>query len=880
MAKDKIHHRVEEQARIRPDQIAVKYKDDALTYAQLNAQANQFAYYLQSRGVKQGDLVPIYAPKSLQLMVAVLGALKAGAAYVPMNLENPSEVTKSILSETTAKFVCTTSLHSEVFADFEGIEAIVLDHLDEELSAFSGENLELSGGSSFDSAYVIYTSGTTGAPKGVEIEHKSLLPTYESWKEIYELTPDDVHLQMANVGFDVFAGDWIRALCSGGTLVMAEKASLLDPKALYEQITEEKVTCAEFVPAVLRLLLAHLKKNDLSLGSMRLLLCGSDQWTMSEYRETQAKVPHGKVVNSYGLTETTIDSTWFIEPENSGLSGEQIVPIGMPFPHVELDLLGEDGVAVPAGEAGELCIKGVSVAKGYYNRPELTSEKFGIDPKSGQPIYRTGDSAKLLGDGNFAFLGRNQQVIKINGKRVNLPDIETAVMQHSDIGFAVIVPTEVTDAGVQSLSCYLSLTSEARASGNLSYRGLAEYLVEHAPPYAIPKFFYEIESPPLTPNGKVDRKKIHSVPCIEFEPDGLLPRDAVERLLVGIWEGLLQRKVGADMSFQSLGGTSLLRVEMLATASDCFGLELDCRVGDAANSVEALAAYIKQEICLSESNGDASSEQVVSHVVLAVWKDLLKLDTTDVEGGVSFTELGGTDFLKSVALQRLSKLFCVDKSFLEGLETVNALSARIVALSSVNGENSVIFNDSDQRSVGLADPTNDEGLYDASSERALDLLVKRVSQSDDPLSFLNALQRRVKAIVVKPQSTQSKSGSPVDFSREHRGGDQSWCGVQPYRRMQQFSTTASGRPASNSFFSTAQPRESGRGFAVASEGLEEGRVGIAPSFVAGGTTRSTSRKPNLAPNARFFSSFSYSHPALSRLPRRRPPGLRAVPRIG
>lgn len=588
----KIHHLVERQAKKNPQRIAITYDKQHVSYGELNAKANQFARYLIQYQIKPGSIIPLVSNKSPQLLIAILGILKAGLAYCPINADNPSKYIETVIKEINAPWVITESNLKSPLTLEPTLFVTPLDGLNEQIKHFSKENLD-NPISSSDLAYVIYTSGTTGKPKGGMIAHANLLPTYLSWKEAYELTDTDTHLQMAPVGFDVFAGDWIRALCSGARLVLCPKESLLSPEKLYQLIETEKITCAEFVPAILRQLMNFVQKNHTNLHQFRLLVCGSDQWTMAEYRSVKKLChPKSRVISSYGLTETTIDSSFYEEtPKDFQLDDRALVPIGKPFKHVQMVLLHEDQLIQP-GEIGEIYIGGTGVGLGYLNQKELTASKFVFKtmfPGTIEKFYRTGDQGKMLPDGNFLFLGRNHEHVKINGKRVDLPSLETLIVQHPKIKFGLVIPVDKPDTHDVILKCFLQLKDES-----LTFEEIAEHIKSEYPCYYVPREFYQVDTIPLSANGKVDKRLSSQKISKRLEPKIIAPQDEIQSFLIGLWKNILNvEKLGINNSFHDLGGTSLLFAAMLTKVNKQFNFTISPSAE--LETIEDLAACIKQQ---------------------------------------------------------------------------------------------------------------------------------------------------------------------------------------------------------------------------------------------------------------------------------------------
>ncbi len=338
------------------------------------------------------------------------------------------------------------------------------------------------------------------------VEHGNLIATYLSWQSIYQLTSNDCHLQMANFSFDVFAGDLLRALCSGAKLVLCPKSNLLRPDKLYYLMIAHDVNCAEFVPTILRRLKDYLQKQNKSLNFMRLLLCGSDSWSLGEYRALKTFCgSKTRVINSYGLTEATIDSTWFEDDfgDSFTLPSNQYVPIGKPFPHTTLYVLDAEMNPVANSGIGEIYIGGAGVARGYFNKPELNNERFieyCFNGDSPVKLYKTGDQGRLLSDGNIQFLGREDNQIKLRGIRIELSEIECAINEYPTIKESIVILNE-QESSHPRLVAYVVI--ERDPINTLSE--LRHFLSDILPKYLIPAIFIPIETLPVTPNGKVDR---------------------------------------------------------------------------------------------------------------------------------------------------------------------------------------------------------------------------------------------------------------------------------------------------------------------------------------------------------------------------------------
>jgi len=500
---DKINSIIHQVSQKYPHNVAIQDEAKVITYKELDILSDIFAKQLISLGVLPGYFIPIIAEKSISVLIALLGILKAGAAYVPIAADLPQETIHKILDQIGATVLC---IEDDLLVYYNGVSTrqyIVL-------STVWNNTLELNDPVIFPTksespyAYMVFTSGSTGEPKGVLITHHNLIATYRSWETVYQLSSSDRHLQMANISFDVFAGDWLRALCSGATLILCSKNILLSPAKLYELIESQKVTVTEFVPAILRLLMKYCVRKQIRLTTFRLLLCGSDTWMMSEYRQIKALCGLStRIISSYGLTETTIDSTYFEEKNGPLLNDEDLVPLGIPFPHVVTRIVDEYFETVPLGESGELLIGGQGVAQGYFNNDVLQQERFVIDLDHHQyKMFRTGDYAKQLSDGNIYFHGRNMHCINLRGVRIDLNAVESMLKGYPKIEQALLLTRNLDNDEVE-LDMYLVVQDET-----LTYHELKNHITNKIKNFNFPKQIYIVEKLMLTFNNKINRKYV------------------------------------------------------------------------------------------------------------------------------------------------------------------------------------------------------------------------------------------------------------------------------------------------------------------------------------------------------------------------------------
>ncbi len=604
-----IHQLFEEQADINPSAVAVVFEGEQLTYEQLNRKANRLARYLRSQGVGAEVLVGICVERSLEMIVGILGILKAGGAYLPLDPELPPGRLRQILQDAGTRWVLTQSELAAQIPDFCSTVNLHLeiagdDRLDgySPVLALDGQQL----------AYMLYTSGTTGAPKGVGVNHSNLVNQYFAWEAAYALQSDYVHLQMARYTFDVFAGDWIRALCSGGKLVICPRETLLQPAHLYALMQREQATVAEFVPAVLRLLAEYLEESGQRLVFMKLLVCGSDRWYVEEYKKFLALCDQQtRLINSYGLTEVTIDSTYFETRQVKSLT-QELVPIGQGFANTHSYILDRWLNPAPIGVAGELYIGGAGVVRGYFNRPELTAERFIPNPfsdKFGGRLYKTGDVVRYMPDGNIEHLGRTDHQVKVRGFRIELGEIEATLLQHPAISEAVVVARDEGTPDTQRLIAYV-----VGDPAVLGVDALRAHLKAYLPDYMMPAAFVILDSLPLNTNGKVDRKALPA-PDInsQFSRQYVAPRTPTEEAVALIWAEVLGlERVGMQDNFFELGGHSLLATQVIARVRRAFSIELPLSVLLRTPTIEGMSVAVEEAVVSSiELLTEAEAEYIL-----------------------------------------------------------------------------------------------------------------------------------------------------------------------------------------------------------------------------------------------------------------------------
>ncbi|MFD7454199.1 amino acid adenylation domain-containing protein [Kitasatospora sp. NPDC059827] len=561
VAEDPVHELILRAAAADPQAQAVAAPAESgptarLTYRELEERSRRAAARLRELGAGPGTVVALCLEKSPELIVALLAVLRAGAAYLPLDPDHPADRLAYLVEHVGAALLVGDA---ERLVQLP-VRIVTPGELSQGDAEFTDRPVDLDA-----PAYVVYTSGSTGRPKAVLVSHRNLAAANQAWRTEYRLDTDArVHLQMAAPSFDVFTGDVVRALCSGGALVLVSRELLFNTARLYEVMRTEGVDAGEFVPAVVRALTTHCEDSGLRLDSMRLLVVGSDAWKVEEYERLRAlTAPRTRLINSYGLTEATIDSSYFEGPADH-LEPSRMVPIGRPFPGSAFYLLDEHGRPVPPGVTGELWIGGSGVAIGYVGDPAQTAHRFGTRPLGGpdgtEPVrlYRTGDLARWDADGGVHLLGRADSQIKVRGHRIEPGEIESQLAEWPEL--AQVVVTVRTDHSGENVLCAYCVPAPGRT---LDRRELRRHLASYLPTFMIPSHFTELPALPLTANGKVDTAALPA-PQMEAAEPAEPPVTLYEVRMAEHWRALLGNEdPGLQHDFFESGGSSIKLIELI-----------------------------------------------------------------------------------------------------------------------------------------------------------------------------------------------------------------------------------------------------------------------------------------------------------------------------
>ncbi|MHB2190303.1 amino acid adenylation domain-containing protein, partial [Serratia marcescens] len=540
----------EQQVRRTPNATALVSGAESLSYAQLNARANRLAHALIARGVGPDSRVAVCAERGLNMVTALFGILKAGGAYVPLDPAYPGERLQYILQDADPVLLLADAAGraalGEPVTPQLALEAALPETLSAENPAPRAQASHL--------AYVIYTSGSTGKPKGAMNEHRGVVNRLVWMQEAYGLTAADTVLQKTPFGFDVSVWEFFWPLMVGARLVMAKPEGHKDPDYLSRAIEQYGVTTLHFVPSMLQSFLADGQAAT-RCGQVVRVMCSGEALPAALVAEFYRRLPQAELHNLYGPTEAAVDVTaWHCSREADRVS----VPIGRPIANTRIYLLDERGQPVPLGAVGELYIGGVQVARGYLNRPELTAERFLSDPFApGGRMYRTGDVARYLANGDIEYLGRNDQQVKIRGFRIECGEIEAALATHPAVREAVVDARAVGDDK--------RLVAWVVPAADVAEETLAGALRQHVsaalPDYMVPSAWVVVAALPLSPNGKLDRRALPEPQGAQSQAAYEAPQGEHETLLAAIWRELLNvERVGRHDNFFELGGHSLLAV--------------------------------------------------------------------------------------------------------------------------------------------------------------------------------------------------------------------------------------------------------------------------------------------------------------------------------
>jgi aspartate racemase len=599
-------HELFEQCSARcPNEIALIFENEQLTYSRLNERANKIAHRLRRRGVRRGTLVGLCMVRSFDLIAGMLGILKAGGAYVPLDYDYPDERLAFMLDDTAVPVVVAHEFTEHRLAPLlKNPEILSLDSDAVAIDSESAANPS-SDATSTDLAYVMYTSGSTGQPKGIMIGHRAVVRLVRD-TNYCDFGADQVFLQLAPISFDASTFEIWGALLNGARLaIMPPEFPGLNELA--EAIERHRVTTLWLTSGLFNLMVDQRVDG---LRPLRQLLAGGDVLSPMHVRRALDEIRDGTVINGYGPTESTTFACCFRMAK--GYQPRDTIPIGRPVSNTTAYVLNENLEPVPAGASGELCLGGDGLAHGYWNNEDLTQQKFIRDPFSSDPtarLYRTGDKARFLPDGNLEFQGRVDNQVKIHGHRIEPEEIEIALRQHSGVGQAVVIGAP--DArGERRLVAYVVGVN----SGSLHSAELKGFLASRLPHFMVPSTIIQLEHLPLNANGKVDRSALPGPDEKRAVDDrAMSPATSLEAEIRRAWEGVLSCAVGPDDNFFDLGGDSLQLIEVHSELEKTLKCELSIMDLFEFTTIRALATHlaeiVKTEPEFAETQDRASKQR-------------------------------------------------------------------------------------------------------------------------------------------------------------------------------------------------------------------------------------------------------------------------------
>jgi len=580
----RIDQLIEQQTRRHPDAIAIRLQDRQLSYRELSRRANQLAHALQPLGAGPDVPIAICLEPGIEMLVGILGILKSGSAYLPINPAAPSDRKRLMLQQARAPVVLTQQ--SCVAGLPDGRQTVL--QLDRDWAHIEGNptHAPIIGANADHLAYVIYTSGSSGPPKGVMISHGNLVHSTCARMSYYD-SPVSCYLLLSSFVFDSSVAGLFWTLCQGGTLLLADRNEARDPRRILKLVEKHGVSHLLALPALYELVL------DRAAGrvpdSLRSVIVAGEACPVALERHHRASCPGIQLFNEYGPTEATVWSSVYSFAEHPG----DTVPIGRPIPGAQLYVLDRDLNPVPAGIPGELCIGGPGLARGYLDHPSQTAERFVPDPFTDDPggrLYRTGDRGRWRGDGQLEFLGRIDRQVKIRGYRVEPGEIEAALALHVDVDYAAVVAIDEAESSPRLCAYFTSQNGRVPTAGDLR-----QYLRRSLPVYMVPAVFVQLQEFPLTATGKLDRDALPKPDTArpELDADYIQPRSATEERLAAIWREVLNvERAGVHDDLFELGGHSLVAVQIAARIQDRFHVDLPLRELFETPTIEGLAEAI------------------------------------------------------------------------------------------------------------------------------------------------------------------------------------------------------------------------------------------------------------------------------------------------
>ncbi|MEW7293168.1 amino acid adenylation domain-containing protein [Aquimarina sp. 2304DJ70-9] len=579
-----------------PKQIAIKCGDSAISYEELNEKSSQVACALTEFGVKSDTIIGLLMDRSIDTIIGMLGILKAGGAYLPIDINYPKDRKEYIIQDSGTSLILTTTAFDEVNELNADLQVLYIEQAFEK--TISTADLAINNvGSPSDLCYVIYTSGTTGNPKGVMIEHHNVVRLFFNEKPLFDFTSNDTWTMFHSHCFDFSVWEIYGALLFGGKLIIIPQLIAKDTKAYLNILKQEKVTVLNQTPsAFYNLIQAELSCLDTSL-ELRYVIFGGEALNPRKLKQWKEKYPDIKLINMFGITETTVHVTYKEITEHE--IHNNISNIGKPISTLSTIVLDKYQNLVPKGVIGELYVGGSGVARGYLNKAELTKEKFILNPYNPEEkLYRSGDLARILDSWELEYMGRIDHQIQLRGYRIELGEIENKLLTHPKVDEAVVTVKE--RSGDKYILAYY------KSIDNLDENELRHFLLDKLPDYMLPSYFIELEEIPLTSNGKLDTKALPEPKLADITASSK-PKNEIQKGLVKIWSDILEienEKIGIHSNFFDIGGNSLKLMKMVDKINSTFEVEITVAQVFAYPEISMLAQFLG-----NETNNNVESEE-------------------------------------------------------------------------------------------------------------------------------------------------------------------------------------------------------------------------------------------------------------------------------
>jgi amino acid adenylation domain-containing protein len=590
-----IHQLFEAQAERIPAAVALVFEQQQLTYRELNQQANQLAHYLRQLGVGPEALVGICMERSLEMVVGLLGTLKAGGAYVPLDPAYPRERLAFMLEDARPTVLVTQQhlierlpIHEQVVCLDTGWHVIGRESKENVLNGVRSENL----------AYMLYTSGSTGRPKGVLGTHRAAINRFHWMWNTYPFEPGEVCCQKTSLSFVDSVWEIFGPLLQGIRTVMIPDPVIKDPQQLLQTLAVHAVTRIVLVPSLLRVLLETAADLQNQLPNLKYWVSSGEALPLDLALRFLKSMPHSVLLNLYGSSEVAADVTCY---DTQNYTSLPCIPIGRPIANTQIYLLDDQMQPVPVGVPGELYVSGDGLARGYFNRPELTAAKFVpnpfvgtrfLGPQPGARLYKTGDWARYLSDGNIEYLGRLDHQVKLRGMRIELGEIESVLARHPAVRQAVVMAREDVPGDTRLVAYVVCHEKQTTTLDDLQ-----SHVLKHLPNYMVPSAFVLLEALPLTPSGKIDRPALPAPDQArpELQSAFVVARTPLEETIAGIWSQVLEvEQVGIHDNFFALGGHSLLAMQVISRLRATFQVEVPLQSFLEAPTVAQLTEILRK----------------------------------------------------------------------------------------------------------------------------------------------------------------------------------------------------------------------------------------------------------------------------------------------